>query len=148
MRARYALLLLSVMAPQALCAEAGSDCTDKTRLTRSQMCYDDTVVDCASPGNNSQFRACLDQQYRRADAELNQLYQRILKQLNGPEKSNLRSRLVQGQRAWLKYREADCAIEEELLHATRAVLTAVAECEIELNRSRIRVLRQRFPAGK
>ena len=59
--------------------------------------------DCGS-GVQSDLNACANASYRAADADLNRAYQRLIGPLSGAE----RTRLVEAQRAWLRYRDLEC----------------------------------------
>ncbi|ASJ91949.1 hypothetical protein CBR61_14125 [Porphyrobacter sp. CACIAM 03H1] len=64
----------------------------------------------ASDGITSEMRACLHAEYNRLDRELNATYRSVMKQLRSKE---LRSRLVNSQRAWIWRRDYDCQLKAE-----------------------------------
>lgn len=57
--------------------------------------------------NQTELNDCVAQTYKNADRELNAAYKKVMDTLkSSPEKSKA---LLQAQRAWLKFRDADCA---------------------------------------
>jgi uncharacterized protein YecT (DUF1311 family) len=60
-------------------------------------------------GEGTQFEAtqCAGREYKKADAELNRVYQQVLKQ----EDAGGQARLKAAQLAWLKFRDTECEYE-------------------------------------
>ena len=58
------------------------------------------AADCE--GSQSEMNRCADQQYRKQDRRLNELYKKLEKT---PE-------LIRAQRAWIAFRDAECDWEE------------------------------------
>ncbi|MEN4909956.1 lysozyme inhibitor LprI family protein [Rahnella bonaserana] len=57
--------------------------------------------------NQRELNDCAAQSYKNADREMNTAYKKVMDTLkSSPEKSKA---LLQAQRAWLKFRDADCA---------------------------------------
>lgn len=57
--------------------------------------------------NQTELNDCAAQTYKNADGEMNIAYKKVMDTLkSSPEKSKA---LLQAQRAWLKFRDADCA---------------------------------------
>lgn len=73
-----------------------------------------TAPDAQSPamqdcGKNQQaMNLCAEQRYAKADAALNRTYRRNLK---AQPDDAARQRLRDAQRAWISYRDKDCAVE-------------------------------------
>jgi uncharacterized protein YecT (DUF1311 family) len=63
--------------------------------------------DCAKAADQMTLNQCADQSFRRADAELNRLYRQIEGRLKGAPDSA--KALVSAQRAWIAFRDAECA---------------------------------------
>ena len=59
---------------------------------------------CPDARSQQELNMCASQAFQRADAELNKLYQRLLKGAGAGEKAKLRA----AQLAWLKFRDAHC----------------------------------------
>src|SRR5699024_3694632 len=64
---------------------------------------------CDNAADQSTLNRCADQELEAADARLNSTYKALTQQL---EKADL-ERLKQAQRAWISYRDAQCAFESE-----------------------------------
>jgi uncharacterized protein YecT (DUF1311 family) len=60
------------------------------------------------PGEHTQLEVnqCADRQYRKADAELNRVYQQLVRAAGGAD-----AKLKAAQLAWLKFRDAECDYE-------------------------------------
>lgn len=57
--------------------------------------------------NQTELNDCAVQTYKNADREMNAAYKKVMNTLkSSPQKSKA---LLQAQRAWLKFRDADCA---------------------------------------
>lgn len=65
-----------------------------------------TMQDCDQ--NQQAMNLCAEQRYARADAALNRTYSRNLK---AQPDDAARQRLRDAQRAWISYRDKDCAVE-------------------------------------
>jgi uncharacterized protein YecT (DUF1311 family) len=60
---------------------------------------------CANAQTQSEMNQCAIDEFRKADAELNGIYQQLLLKTDRQEK------LKAAQRAWIAFREADCEYE-------------------------------------
>jgi uncharacterized protein YecT (DUF1311 family) len=77
---------------------------------------------------------CVKIEVKRADVELNQVYQAKLKKLRQPDAERLRK----AQRAWLVYRDAECDAEMELYAGGSIAPQIRLNCELTVTRLRIR----------
>jgi uncharacterized protein YecT (DUF1311 family) len=59
---------------------------------------------CASAQTQAEMNNCAGQEYKSADATLNQVYRQLVAKLDQDEKAELK----EAQNAWLKYRDANC----------------------------------------
>jgi uncharacterized protein YecT (DUF1311 family) len=59
---------------------------------------------CADAQTQAEMTQCAGQAYKAADAELNQVYQKLVAMLDDEEKAQLK----EVETAWLKYRDANC----------------------------------------
>ena len=59
---------------------------------------------CANAQSQAEMTICWGNQYRAADAKLNQVYRQFTAKLDDAEKTQLKA----AQTAWLKYRDANC----------------------------------------
>jgi len=63
------------------------------------------VDPCADPQSQAEMNICARNKYQAADAELNQVYRKLVSILDNEEKAQLKD----AQTAWLKYRDANCS---------------------------------------
>jgi uncharacterized protein YecT (DUF1311 family) len=73
-----------------------------------------------SGGVTSEMMDCVNVETKRQDEKLNQSYQKLLTSLKAARKAQL----VDAQRAWLKYRELNCAFYDDGSGGTAAGLAA------------------------
>ncbi len=62
---------------------------------------------CAKPMTQSELNRCAEDEYKKADAELNQVYQQLTAKLEPDHLERLRI----AQRAWITFRDAHCDYE-------------------------------------
>ena len=62
---------------------------------------------CPGARTQQEMSLCASQAFQKADAELNKLYQRLLRDAGAAEKAKLRA----AQLAWIKFRDAHCEYE-------------------------------------
>lgn len=62
---------------------------------------------CENAGSQFEATECSAREYKKADAELNRVYQQVLKQ----EDKDGQARLKTAQLAWLKFRDTECEYE-------------------------------------
>jgi uncharacterized protein YecT (DUF1311 family) len=87
------------------------------------------ALDCSKAITTPDTNACAAVELKSAEAKLNQVYQRVLKALDKPDAphepySEMRKSLVEAQRAWVKFREADCHAVY-LKHASGTIRTVM-----------------------
>jgi uncharacterized protein YecT (DUF1311 family) len=78
--------------------------------------YSASALDCERVISTPDINACGQIELDKVELKLNQVYQRVLKQMDeiGREKSNvadkskLKKSFVEAQRLWVKFRKADC----------------------------------------
>lgn len=73
-------------------------------ITPQSATATDETVDCSAPMNTVEMHYCADEAYKAADGDLNQVWQTMRGHLSKEEKAAL----LTAQRAWLKYRDANC----------------------------------------
>jgi uncharacterized protein YecT (DUF1311 family) len=64
-------------------------------------------LDCRDPRTQTDMNLCAANDYRAADAEMNRVYARLRAALD----AEARPRLVEVQRAWLRFRDLQCEFE-------------------------------------
>lgn len=79
---------------------------------------------CAASGSTADIESCFDKAYRSADAELNALYARIQKVVEGEELATLK----QAERLWVEYRDATCKAERKLYDGGSAASATFLAC--------------------
>ncbi|WP_313388805.1 lysozyme inhibitor LprI family protein [Rhodospirillum rubrum] len=95
--------------------------------------------ECAAPQTQAEMTLCADQALRRTDGELNQLY----KDLGGRLKNDpdTKARLVGAQKAWLAFRDGECAFATSGVEGGSAYPMALATCREGLTQKRVKELR-------
>lgn len=78
----------------ALLVSAGSTTAQKQKKTGP----------CANPQTQAEMNICAGEDYKAADAALNQAYQKLVAMLNDEEKAQLKD----AENAWIKYRDLHC----------------------------------------
>ena len=137
------VLLLVLFPAVALALESGDTCTNATKLPPNMLCFNDLVLDCKDHngrGRNEDLM-CADADRQAVDKRLNQTYQRILGRLVGESRVSL----VEAQRAWVRFKLADC--QDDAGHETTVANwldVFVAKCEAELTKQRLQTLERRY----
>jgi uncharacterized protein YecT (DUF1311 family) len=79
------------------------------------------ALDCDNAVTTPDLNECAAREQKQAEVKLNQVYQRVLKTISSPK---VRTQFVAAQRAWVKFREADCkAVYEQ--HADGTIRTVM-----------------------
>ncbi len=76
-------------------------------------CGSSFALDCTKTITTQDVNECALIDQKKVEAKLNKVYQRVLKSLDKPDVplepySEMRQSLIAAQRAWVKFREADC----------------------------------------
>jgi uncharacterized protein YecT (DUF1311 family) len=91
---------------------------------------------CAGVSITSDLVDCLSKAKDVSDEKLNSLYQRLRKNLDGEDLTHL----VETQRIWIKYRDANCAAERALYDGGTGAYPAYLACMESMTRSRAKEL--------
>jgi uncharacterized protein YecT (DUF1311 family) len=93
--------------------------------------------DCANAPDQASMNECMTKSYKKADEELNALYERIAGRLKGgSDTAKARAALVAAQRAWIAFRDAEYAFVGFPTAQASIHTTIVASCLTDLtNRS-------------
>ncbi len=72
------------------------------------------ALDCSKASNTLEINECASIEQKKVEAKLNAVYQRVMKFLDkqiadGDLDKASKTTLIEAQRAWLKFREADCS---------------------------------------
>ena len=127
-RTSIALLLLSVVSSITMA---------KADVTTPEF---DTCIK-KSGGVTSEMKNCVDVETKRQDEKLNQSYEKLLASL----KPTRKTQLVDAQRAWLKYRELNCAFYDDGSGGTAAGLAA-NDCTMTMTAKRASELEYLMPS--
>lgn len=80
------------------------------------------ALDCNNALTTVEMNECASIDQKVVEAKLNATYQATLKSLDERKATNVRKKLVQAQRAWVRFRENDCAAVYAL-HADGTIRT-------------------------
>ena len=109
---------------------------------------DDAPADCAHAVTQTDMNICANLDYERADKELNAQYRKTRTEMaswDADLDNNLKgaeAALVKAQRAWIDYRDAQCAAEGFEARGGSMEPMLVSNCLAGLTRQRTKELRQ------
>lgn len=86
-------------------------------------------IDCRAPQAQTDMTLCAQADFDAADQRLNALYGEIRQRLTG-EDAKL-ARLREAQRAWIAYRDAECAFRSSAVEGGSAQPMVEAQCRAE-----------------
>jgi uncharacterized protein YecT (DUF1311 family) len=69
------------------------------------------ALDCKNAANTLEMNQCADIEQKQVEQKLNAVYQKTLKEFGGADDAGTKAALINAQRAWVKFREADCKAE-------------------------------------
>jgi len=89
---------------------------------------------CANAQTQADMTICWGNQYKTADAKLNQVYRQFTAKLDDAEKTQLKT----AQTAWLKYRDANCEfVGDQYKGGTmRPMIAAICLADVTDNRTK------------
>ena len=130
-RAQLALGMIALMSISAV----------STARTAPTSSIQENACEANALGGDSPL--CTHAAFVEADARLSDAYQSAL-QLLGADAKHARAKqaLVASQRAWLKFRDADCQVQHELVDEGAAGGAASEACKTDLTEDRIDELQQ------
>jgi len=94
--------------------------------------------DCANASDQAGMTACAAAQYKQADAALNAAYKQASARLKDDKDQH--QRLVAAQRAWIAFRDAECAFKTGLAEGGSAYPMLLAQCQAALTEQRTAAL--------
>jgi uncharacterized protein YecT (DUF1311 family) len=104
-------------------------------------------VDCANPTFQMEMTYCAEQDWNRADAELNAAYKEARARMQAldaglpADQRGAAEYLKQAQRAWIEFRDAACAAEGYTMHGGSAEPMVIYSCRARLTEQRSADLR-------
>ena len=89
---------------------------------------------CADAQSQAEMNICWGNEYKAADARLNQVYRQFMAKLDEEEKVQLKN----AQTAWLKYRDANCEfVGDQYKGGTmRPMIAAICLADVTDNRTK------------
>lgn len=95
--------------------------------------------ECDTATSQSQINDCAALELRQADSELNEAYAEL--KARYAKFGKVQGKLVEAQRAWLKYRDAECALTVFPNIGTTAEAMVRSQCLANLTRQRLTDIR-------
>ena len=99
-------------------------------------------VNCANQQTQMELNICAERDWQAADKDLNAAYKAamaVMKQIDAdqePEDRGAADNLPTAQRAWITFRDANCAAEGYLMHGGSAEPLLIYSCYANLTRVR------------
>jgi uncharacterized protein YecT (DUF1311 family) len=90
---------------------------------------------CDDAQSEAEMQVCTDKAYKASNAELNALYRKIQKRLADDKDTG--QLLVKAQRAWLSFRDAECAFSSSGAAGGSVYPTTLSMCLDDLTRKRV-----------
>lgn len=103
-------------------------------------CDAHAVPDCANAHDQRTMNECASRGYARANAELNRLYQALQSRLKDDHDGA--RKLTEAQRAWIAFRDSECAFQTFGVAGGSAEPLARAACLEEATKSRSAALQR------
>ncbi|BCP52679.1 hypothetical protein K32_12960 [Kaistia sp. 32K] len=97
------------------------------------------AADCGDLQTQTEMTICAGDAFKKTDAELNKLYRQIQERLT--DDADTRRLLVATQRAWVSFRDAECAFRGSAVAGGSAEPMIVSQCNDNLTRLRIEDLK-------
>jgi uncharacterized protein YecT (DUF1311 family) len=94
---------------------------------------------CDNAETTVEMRDCAGKEYKKADAELNSAYKRLMSKLTD---SGHQSSLKTAQQAWIKYRDANCEFEAYLNRGGTIYPVVYTGCLSAMTMNRTKELRE------
>ncbi|WP_088146487.1 lysozyme inhibitor LprI family protein [Achromobacter denitrificans] len=96
-------------------------------------------LDCGKAATQTDMSLCADQAYRKSDADLNAAYQEVNARLK--DDKTAATQFHAAQRAWLFFRDAECAFASTGTSGGSAYPMALSTCLDKLTQARTKELR-------
>ncbi|AYF03470.1 DUF1311 domain-containing protein (plasmid) [Paracoccus yeei] len=91
---------------------------------------------CADAEDQATLNQCAGESYKKSDKKLNDLYKQIEARLK--DDADTQKLLVQAQRDWVKFRDAECDFQTADSADGSALPMVVAQCRDELTQARVK----------
>ncbi|WP_408128251.1 lysozyme inhibitor LprI family protein [Paraburkholderia strydomiana] len=98
---------------------------------------------CHNDGSSIDSAVCAHEDFLRADAQLNKAYRAGLEFLSGDtDRAEAKTALVAAQREWIKFRDADCQVQDRIFQHGSLRAAIVEMCLKDLTEQRTRELNE------
>lgn len=98
---------------------------------------------CHNDGSGVDSAVCAHEDFVRADAQLNDTYQAALNLLGADsERADARVALLAAQREWIRFRDADCQVQDRIFQHGTMRAAIVESCRKNLTEQRTKELKQ------
>jgi uncharacterized protein YecT (DUF1311 family) len=98
------------------------------------------AAQCKDAMSTRDMEDCASSEYKKADTELNRVYQETLKKLQPTDAQLLRK----AQRAWLAYRDAHCDAQYRLYTGGSIAPVILAQCRATLTAQRATEIKESY----
>ncbi len=96
------------------------------------------AIDCKAAKTQMAMNYCAYQDFKAADAELNQVYRQLRKSYKGMAQDR---QLVDAQLVWIKFRDADCKFSADRFKGGSIAPLIYSGCQTNLTKQRIESLK-------
>jgi uncharacterized protein YecT (DUF1311 family) len=114
-------------------------------------------ADCKDPQSNGEMKMCAEQDWKKAEAELNVAYGKAIAEAREtyrstktmPGQQNMQdseAMLRDAQRAWVSFRDANCKYQYQIYYGGSHAGLAYLLCMADMTKARLKELRQ-LPGG-
>ena len=97
---------------------------------------------CLNDGSGRDTAVCAYAELAKADAQLNDAYQKALDLLGSADRVDAKVALVAAQRAWVKFRDADCHVQDRIFQNGTMRAALVGSCLKDLTEQRTKELKE------
>ncbi|QQG35370.1 MAG: DUF1311 domain-containing protein [Micavibrio aeruginosavorus] len=99
--------------------------------------------DCKDPQTQTDMNTCSAQEYKKADEELNAVYKKALKLLEGADAAGI-EKFKEVQRSWVRYRDLNCDYATSVYEGGTIAPLIHATCLTELTQERTKQIPKLF----
>lgn len=82
------------------------------------------ALNCSNAMNQSDMNQCAGAEYKKADAQLNNVYKKVMARAEAAQKTQLKA----AQNAWIKFRDTECAFQTSAAEGGSIHSMMVANC--------------------
>jgi len=97
---------------------------------------------CLNDGSGRDTAVCAYAELAKADTQLNDAYQKALDLLGSADRADAKVALVAAQRAWVKFRDADCHVQDRIFENGTMRAALVGSCLKDRTEQRTKELKE------